>query len=391
MQVNILSAVRTPIGSFMGSLSSLSAPQLGAEVIKYLVNNTNIVKKEIDEVILGNVLTAGLGQNPARQATIYSGLDNSIPSMTINKVCGSGLKSIMLACQAIKAGDSSLIIAGGQESMSNTPYLLSKARTGYKMGNSELIDSMVFDGLTDIYSNIHMGKAAEKCVQKYKISRAEQDEFAIRSYKLAQKSQEMNYFKDEICPVEVIIGKTILIKTEDEEPQKVKFEKIPTLKSVFEENGTITAANASSINDGASAVIVASEGYTNSRGLKPIARIIAYSQSSLEPIMFTTAPIMSIQMVLDKAGMKVSDIDLFELNEAFACVPIAAIKELAIDIDKVNILGGAIALGHPIGASGARIITTLINALKIKNKSIGLASLCIGGGESVSMIIELLN
>ncbi len=391
MQTNIISAIRTPFGSFMGSLSSLSAPELGAETLKNLLNNPSIEKSDIDEVILGNVLSAGIGQNPARQATIYSGLESSTPAMTINKVCGSGMKSIMIASQAIKAGDAGLVIAGGMESMSNAPYLLTKARTGYKMGSGELVDSMVYDGLTDIYSKMHMGKAAELCVKKYNITRAEQDEFAVRSYKLAQKSQEMGYFKNEICPIEMINGKIKTVIDTDEEPLRVKYEKIPALKPVFEENGTITAANASSINDGASALLISSTQYTDGRGIKPIARIIAYEQSSIEPLMYASAPVVSIRRVIEKANMKFMDIDLFELNEAFACVPLAAIKEFSIDIDRVNILGGAIALGHPIGASGARIITTLINALRIKKKSIGLASLCIGGGESVSMIIEVLN
>jgi len=391
MQINIISSIRTPIGSFMGSLSALTAPLLGAEVIKNLVNNPNINKNEIDEVILGNVLCAGIGQNPARQALIYSGLPETIPAMTINKVCGSGLKSIMLACQAIKSEDSSLIIAGGQESMSNSPYLIPKARIGYKMGNAELIDSMVFDGLSDIYSGNHMGKVAELCVHKYRTTRAEQDEFAVRSYKLAIQAQEIGYFKNEICSIETIIGKVKTVVDTDEQVQKVKFEKIPALKPAFTENGTITAANASSINDGASALLIASDEYTKSRTIKPIAKIIAYNQTSIEPTFYTMAPAQSIKKVLKKAKMRISDIDLFELNEAFACVPIATIKEFSLDIDKVNIFGGAIALGHPIGASGARIITTLINALTIKSKSIGMASLCIGGGESVTMIIEMLN
>lgn len=390
MQINILSAKRTPIGSFMGSLSALTAPELGSEVIKAVIDDSKVNREDIDEVIMGNVLTAGIGQNPARQALIKSGLSDAIPAMTINKVCGSGLKAVMLASHAIKAGDSSLIIAGGQESMSNTPYILPKARTGYKMGNSEIIDSMVFDGLTDIYSKLHMGKAAELCVRKYSLSRAEQDEFAIRSYKLAQEAQATNIFKNEIIPITINNSKNTIIIDSDEEPSKVKFEKVPLLKPVFEENGTITAANASSINDGAAALVIASDEYTQSNNLKPIAKIIAYSQDSIEPIMYSTAPVKSIRSVLKKAGMNIKDIDLFELNEAFACVPLAAIREFEIDIEKVNIFGGAIALGHPIGASGARILTTLLNALEIKNKSIGLASLCIGGGESVSMIIERL-
>lgn len=390
MNTYILSAKRTPIGAFMGALSNFSASQLGAEAIKAAVKVSNIRKEDINEVIMGNVLTGGVGQAPARQAAIFADLPYSVECVTINKVCGSGLKSVMLAEQAIRCGDSDVIVAGGQESMSNAPYFLQKARSGYKMGNSELIDMMIFDGLWDIYSQSHMGLLAEKCAAEFNISRQEQDEFATTSYKRALEAQSKGYFDDEIVPIKASIGKELLAIEKDEEPGKVKFEKIPQLKPVFKQDGTITAANASSIDDGAAALVVASENYVRSNNLKPLAKIIAHASFSGAPGWFTTAPVSAIQKVLKKANLEINDIDLFEINEAFAVVPIYAMKSLNIPIEKINVNGGAVSLGHPIGASGARILTTLIYALRRNNKKLGLASLCIGGGEANAMIIEII-
>jgi acetyl-CoA C-acetyltransferase len=390
MNTVILSAVRTPIGAFMGSLSSFSAPQLGAKVVAEAVKRAGLKNEDINEVIMGNVLTGGVGQAPARQAAIYAGLPKSVECMTINKVCGSGLKSVMLADQAIKCGDADVIIAGGQESMSSAPYILFKARSGYRMGNGELVDLMIHDGLWDVYKQIHMGMAGELCSSEFKISREEQDEYAAMSYKRAQQAQANGWFKDEIVPV-TIEGKLGNINVdEDEEPAKVKFDKIATLKPVFKKDGVVTAANASSIDDGAAAVAVASEKKAIELGLKPIARIIAHVSHAQEPDWFTTAPAEAIKKVLAKASMSISDIDLFEVNEAFSVVPIVTKQLAGVDYDKMNIHGGAVALGHPIGASGARILTTLIYALKRTGGKYGIASLCIGGGEAVAMIIEMI-
>lgn len=386
----ILSAVRTPIGAFMGSLSELQAPQLGAIVIKEAVNKSGLNPEDIQEVIMGNVLSGGVGQAPARQASIYAGLPKSVECMTINKVCGSGLKAVMLADQSIRSGGSEVFVAGGQESMSNAPYLLPKARTGYKMGNGELIDSMVNDGLWDVYNNFHMGNAGELCAKEFNFSREAQDEYAVESYKRAIAAQESGAFADEIVPVVIQSKKGDIIVDKDEEPLKVKFDKIPTLRPAFNKEGTITAANASSIDDGAAALVVTSDEYAAKNNLKPIAKIIAHVSHAQEPEWFTTAPAEAIKKVLAKADMKVEDIDIFEINEAFAVVPMHSMMELNIPKEKVNIYGGAVSLGHPIGASGARILVTLINALKHKGGKYGIASLCIGGGEGNAMIIEML-
>ncbi len=390
MTAYILSAKRTPIGAFMGALSNSTAPQLGAEAIKVAIEQSAVRKEDINEVIMGNVLIGGVGQAPARQAAIFANLPYSVECMTINKVCGSGLKSVMLAEQAIRCGDADVIVAGGQESMSNAPYFLQKARSGYKMGNSELIDMMIYDGLWDIYSQSHMGLLAEKCAEEYNISRQEQDEYAILSYKRALEAQANDYFADEIIPIKASIGKELVTINKDEEPEKVKFDKIPQLKPVFKKDGTITAANASSIDDGAAALVVASETYVRSNNLKPLAKIIAHVSFSDAPEWFTTAPASAIKKAIKKANLDINDIDLFEINEAFAVVPLYAIKSLNIPIEKINISGGAVSLGHPIGASGARILTTLIYALRRNNKKLGIASLCIGGGEANAMIIEIV-
>jgi acetyl-CoA C-acetyltransferase len=386
----ILSAVRTPIGAFMGSLSSLPSPRLGAIVIAEAIKRAGIKNEDISEVIMGNVLTGGVGQAPARQAAIYAGLPDSVPCMTIDKVCGSGLKSIMLADQAIKCGDAEIVVSGGQESMSNAPYFLKNARTGYRMGNGELIDMMIHDGLWDVYNNFHMGNAGELCAAECNIPREEQDEFAILSYKRAQDAQNNGWFDEEIIPVTISDRKGDIIVDKDEEPAKVKFEKVPQLKPVFKKDGTVTAANASSIDDGAAAVIVTSEEKAAALGVKPIAKIIAHVSHAQKPEWFTTAPIEAIKKVCAKANMSINDIDLFEINEAFSVVPIIAKRELNLSYDKINIHGGAVALGHPIGESGTRITVTLIHALKRTGKKYGLATLCIGGGEAAAMIIELL-
>lgn len=387
-KVVIVLAKRTAIGSFNGVLSNFSATELGSFVIKSLLEETSINPQEIDEVIMGNVLTAGLGQAAARQAALFAGLPEKVECMTINKMCGSGLKAVMLAHQAILTGDAEVIIAGGQESMTNAPYLLKKARNGYRLGHSEIYDSMILDGLWDVYNNIHMGNCAEKCAKDFSMSREEVDNFAISSYKRAISAIENGKFRDEITPIKVQSkGKEQIIYT-DEEPSKVIFEKIPTLKPVFDKNGVVTAANASKINDGASALLVMSEEKAKELGLKPLVEIIAQSSAAKLPIDFTTAPADAISKVLNKAGLKVSDIDLFEINEAFAVVSLAVNKLLNLDIEKVNVNGGAIALGHPIGASGARILTTLIYEMKRRNSELGLASLCIGGGEASALIVR---
>ncbi|MGA2298027.1 MAG: thiolase family protein, partial [FCB group bacterium] len=369
---------------------SLSAPRLGAVVISEAVKRAGISNSDVNEVIMGNVLAAGIGQAPARQATIYAGLPVSVPCMTINKVCGSGLKAVMLADQSIKLGDSDFVVAGGMESMTNAPYMLLNARAGYRMGNGELIDSMIHDGLWDVYNNFHMGMAGELCATECNITREDQDEFAILSYKRAIESLEKGYYKDEVVPVVIEDRKGTITIDRDEEPEKVKFDKVPTLKPVFKKDGTVTAANASSIDDGASAVIVANPDKASSLGLKPLAKIIAYATFAQKPEWFTTAPAEAIKKALEKANMKAEDIDYFEINEAFASVPIFSSRALNIPYDKINVHGGAIALGHPIGASGARVLTTLIYALKQNKKKFGLASLCIGGGEAVALIIEMM-
>lgn len=386
----IVSAVRTPIGAFLGSLSNFTAPQLGSIVIREAVKRAGIEPNEVSEVIMGQVLQGGVGQAPARQAAIYAGLPVSVPCMTINKVCGSGLKAVMLADQAIRCKDASIVVAGGMESMSNAPYFVKKARTGFKMGNVELIDMMIHDGLWDVYNQIHMGNAGELCASECKISREEQDEYAIMSYKRALEAQEKGWFSEEIVPVVVEDKKGNIVIDKDEEPSKVNFEKIPQLKPVFKKDGTVTAANASTIDDGAAAVVVMDEEIANSKGIKPLARIVAHESHAQQPDWFTTAPAKAIKKVCDKAGLKVEDIDLFEINEAFAVVPIVTCRELNIPYDKVNIHGGAVSLGHPIGASGARVLTTLIYALKRTGKKFGLATLCIGGGEASALIIEML-
>ncbi len=385
----IVSACRTPIGAFGGVLSSLPAPRLGAIVVEEALKRAPLSKDLVDEVIMGNVLTAGVGQAPARQAALFAGLPVSVECLTVNKVCGSGLKSVMLAAQAVMLGDARVVVAGGMESMSNAPYLLEKARTGYKMGNATLVDSMIKDGLWDVYNDYHMGNAAELCARECSVPREAQDEFAIMSYKRAQAAQQKCLFSDEIVPVSVALkGGDPLVVKEDEEPKKAKFEKISSLKPAFQKEGTVTAANASKLNDGAAAVVVMSKDHAQTLGLKPLARIVAYGSSAKRPEWFTTAPADVIPKVLAKAGLRKEDIDFFEINEAFAVVNLAVNKQLGLELEKVNVNGGAVALGHPIGASGARILVTLLNVLKQRNARRGMAAICIGGGEAAAMIVE---
>jgi acetyl-CoA C-acetyltransferase len=390
-KVVITHALRTPIGSFNGSLSTLSAPQLGSIVIKALLEKSKINSDSIDEVIMGNVLAAGLGQASARQAALSAGLSDKTECLTINKMCGSGLKSIMLAHQAIQTGDAEVVIAGGQESMSNAPYILKNARSGYRLGHGEILDSMIVDGLWDVYNNIHMGNCAEACAKEMNFSRKELDDFAIMSYQRAITAQKEGKFDDEIVGVTIKSKSGDTIISKDDEPEKVNFEKISTLRPAFDKNGVVTAANASKINDGAAAVLVMSEEKAKEFGLKPIVEIVAQSSAAKAPIQFTTAPADAIQKVLSKASMNISDIDLFEINEAFAVVSLAVNKLTGLSTDIVNVNGGAIALGHPIGASGARIMTTLLHEMIKRNSSYGLASLCIGGGEASAVIVKKYN
>jgi len=387
-KVVIVSAKRTAIGSFNGVLSSFSSGQLGSFAIKAILEDSNIELNLVDEVIMGNVLMGGQGQAPARQAAIFAGLPNKTECMTINKMCGSGLKSVMLAQQAIALGNADIIIAGGQESMSNAPYLLNNARNGYRLGHGEIKDSIVLDGLWDPYNNIHMGSCAESCARDFSFTREALDNFAIQSYKRAIEANNSGRFREEIYPVKYSSRAGEIIIEKDEEPEKVKFEKIPTLKPVFEKNGVVTAANASSINDGAAALLVMSEEKAKALGLKPLVEIIAQSSAAKAPIEFTTAPADAINKVLNKAGMKITDIGLFEINEAFAVVSLAVNKLLGLSSENVNVNGGAVALGHPIGASGARILVTLIHEMKKRNLEYGLASLCIGGGEASALIVK---
>jgi acetyl-CoA C-acetyltransferase len=362
---------------------------LGSIVIKEAIARAGLSKDDVDEVIMGCVLSAGVGQAPARQAAIFSGLPPSVETLTINKVCGSGMKAVMLAAQAIALGDAEMIVAGGMESMSNAPYLLEKARTGYKLGNAQIIDSMIKDGLWDVYNNYHMGDAAELCARDCQVSREAQDDFSVESYKRALDAQKNNAFQQEIVPVSIDQkNAAALLVTEDEEPKRVKFEKISTLRPAFQKEGTVTAANASKLNDGAAAVVLMSGRAAESAGLAPLARIVAYGSSAKKPEWFTTAPADVIPKVLEKARLSLGDIDLFEINEAFAVVNLAVNKMLGLDMNKVNVHGGAVALGHPIGASGARILVTLLHAMKRRDVRRGLAAICIGGGEASGMIVE---
>jgi acetyl-CoA C-acetyltransferase len=380
---------RTAIGSFCGAFENTPAPALGSAVVKAALARAGIQPRDVDEVIFGNVVGAGLGQNVARQVSIGAGLGADVGATTVSKVCGSGLKAIMFAAQAIQCGDASVVVAGGTENMSRAPYLLEKARSGYRMGNGELVDSMIRDGLWDVYNNVHMGMCGDRCAEKYGFTRQQQDDFAVASFQRATKAAKEKKFADEIEPVQVKAGREILMVTEDENVKKFNEEKLRKLRPAFGEKGTITAGNASSINDGAAALVVVSGEKVKSLGLKPQAKILGYASFSREPEWFTLAPIGAISKLLKNLSLQVGDVDLFEINEAFALVPMAAMKELGIPHEKVNVHGGAVALGHPIGASGARTLVTLLNAMKQSGARIGVDVLCIGGGEAVAMAVEL--
>jgi acetyl-CoA C-acetyltransferase len=386
--VVIVSAVRTPVGAFQGALSSLTAPKLGSLVIAEAVKRAGIAPADVSEVVFGEVLTGGVGQAPARQAALGAGLPNSVPCTTVNKVCGSGLKAVMLARQAIACGDAEIVVAGGMESMSNAPYLLPTARGGMRMGNATAVDSMIHDGLWDPYGNAHMGNFGDLCAKENDFSREAQDAFAIASFERAQAAQKAGWFASEIVGVEVKDGKATKIVDTDEGPTKFNKEKMPQLKPAFGKDGTVTAANAASINDGAAALVLMSADEAKKRGLTVLATIVADGQHAREPAQFTTAPAGSITKALKKANLAVSDVDLFEINQAFAVVSMVTMKELGISHDKTNVVGGAVSIGHPIGASGARILTTLIHQLHRTNGKVGVASLCIGGGEAVSVVIK---
>jgi len=389
-EVVIVAATRTPIGSFGGSLSTFSATQLGSVIIKSAIEKSGLKPGQIQEVYLGNVLSANIGQAPATQAAIFAGLPY-LPATTVNKVCASGMKAIMLAAQSIASGENDIVLAGGMESMSNVPYYLDKARNGYRLGNGQIIDGLVKDGLWDVYNDYHMGSAAELCAMDCNISREEQDAYAIESYKRAQKAQSEGKFNNEITPVEIKDKKgDIRLFTDDEEPAAVKFDKIPSLKPVFKKDGSVTAANASTLNDGAAVVILMSKQKAEELGIKPLAKIVAYADAQQAPEWFTTAPSKAIPLALHRANLSVGDIDYFEINEAFSVVAIANNQLLKLDPDKVNVNGGAVALGHPLGASGARIIVTLLNVLKQNNGKYGVAGICNGGGGASAIVIENL-
>jgi acetyl-CoA C-acetyltransferase len=383
-------AKRTAIGKFSGGFATTTAPQLTATLIKDALTATKIDGSIVDEIIMGNVLTAGVGQAPARQAAIYGGLPNSVCATTIGRVCGSGLKAVMLADQAIRLGDADIVMAGGQENMTLAPHLLQNSRAGYRFGSFQAVDSMQHDGLWDPYNDVAMGVCGETCAREYKFTRQQQDDYAVESYKRARNATENGHFKNEIVPVEVKSRKSTVVVDSDEEPFASDLERLIKLRPAFDKEGTITAGNASSINDGSALVIVTSEESAQKHGLTPVARIVAQASHAQDPMWFTTAPVGAMQKLLNKASWGVDEVDLFEINEAFAVVPMAAMRDLKIDREKVNIHGGAVSLGHPIGCSGARILVTLLNALQAQNQKRGVASLCIGGGEASAMAIEML-
>jgi acetyl-CoA C-acetyltransferase len=387
--VFIVSAARTPIGAFQGALSSLKAPELGATAIKGALARAKVKAEDVGEVFMGNVLSAGIGQAPARQASIFAGIPNTVPTTTVGKVCGSGLQAVLFGAKTIALGDAEIVVAGGMESMSNVPYYLQGARTGYRMGNQTAVDGMIFDGLWDPYKNVHMGNCGDACAAEYKYSREAQDDFAKESFRRALSAQKEGLFSAEIEPVSVPQrkGDALVIK-DDEGPSKGDPSKFSTLKPAFSKDGTITAANASSINDGASALVLASEAAVKKHGLSPLARIVGYSGAAQEPEKFTTAPAKAMQTLAERTGVKLDDVDLFEINEAFAVVAMVCGDLCKIDRSKINVRGGAVALGHPIGASGARIVTTMLHAMKDQNKKRGVASICIGGGEALAVLIE---
>jgi acetyl-CoA C-acetyltransferase len=386
MSVYILGGSRTPQGSFLGSLSSVSAPKLGAIAIEGALEKANIKKDNIDEVFMGNVIQAGVGQAPARQAAIFAGLSKATPCTTINKVCGSGMQSVILGAKSILTDDAEIVVAGGMENMSLAPHLLPNSRNGFKFGATEMKDAMAWDGLWDVYSDRPMGNCAEECTKKYDLTREAQDNFSINSFERAQAAQADGIFASEITPVTISSRRGDTVVKEDEGPGKVKFDKIATLRPAFEKGGTITAANASTINDGACALVLGGEKYKDQAKFK----ILGWASHAQEPTWFTTAPVEAVKKNLEKLNLKTDDIDLWEINEAFAAVTMVAMKELQLDSEKVNIFGGGVSLGHPIGTSGARIILTLTNAMERKNAKLGCAAICIGGGEALSLVIERL-
>jgi acetyl-CoA C-acetyltransferase len=385
--VYIAGFARTPIGSLGGVLSSVAAPQLGATAIKEALNRANVKPEQIEEMFMGNVVSAGIGQAPAQQASIFAGIPTNVPCTTVNKVCASGMKSIMLGAQSILNGDNSIVVAGGMESMSNIPYYLDKARNGYRLGNGNIIDGILKDGLWDPYKDYHMGNAGELCSTTYHITREDQDAFAKESYTRAANAWKNCYFSKEVVPV-TIAGKTPVTVSEDEEYRKANFEKMATLKPAFTKDGTITAANASKINDGAAAVVLVSEEKLKELGLKPLMRVVSFADASQAPEWFTTTPIKAMNSALKKAGLKINDIDFAEVNEAFSCVAIINAKEMGIPMEKLNVWGGAVALGHPIGCSGARITVTLSNILQTNKAKYGMAGICNGGGGASAIILE---
>ena len=388
-QAVIVSAVRTPMGSFNGVFGSVPATKLGSLAIAEALERIHVPKECVEDVYMGCVLSAGLGQAPARQASIGAGIPHSVGATTVNKVCGSSLKTLILAAQAIALGDASIVVAGGMENMTRAPYLLEHARQGYRLGHAELVDSLVKDGLWDVYNNFHMGHGGELCAATYRFTRRELDDFALDSYRRAQEAMATGAFKREIVPVDVPQRKGApLTITEDEEPNRVNLSKLRELKPVFQEDGVLTVGNSPSCNDGAAVVVVMAEEEARSRGLTPMARIVGYAGAALAPEWFTLAPVEAIKLVLKKTGLAMGDIDLFEINEAFSAVSLAINRELGLDPKRVNVNGGAVALGHPIGATGARILTTLLYALEARGARRGLASLCIGGGEAIAVVVE---
>ncbi len=390
IDIVILSATRTPIGAFQGALASVPASRLGAAAIRGAVAQAGVNPHDITDCLMGNVLQAGQGQAPARQAALYAGLPTSVRCVTVHKVCGSGMQTVMGVSHFLSGGLGSIAVAGGMENMSLAPYLLPKARDGYRLGHQQVIDSLITDGLWDPYNNLHMGNCAEQCAAKYHFSREQQDAYAIESFQRANAAQKAGLLAAEITPVEITDAKGNVTKVEhDEGPAKVKYDKIPSLKPSFQKDGTITPANASSINDGAAALVLSTADTALQRGLRPLARIVAFGSHAQDPVWFTTAPVQAAQSALKAAGWSVADVDLWEVNEAFAVVPMAFMQELGVPRDKLNVRGGAIALGHPIGASGARILVTLLAALKERGKKRGVAAICIGGGEGLAVCLEL--
>jgi acetyl-CoA C-acetyltransferase len=389
-QAVILSAVRTPIGKFQGGLASLSAPQLGAKVAAEAVRRAGVDPKSVDEIIMGNVVQAGLGQNPARQAGLGAGFDVRVAAMTINKVCGSGLKAVALAAQSVILGEAEIVVAGGMESMSNCPYLLPGARTGYRIGNAEIIDSMVHDGLWDVYNDFHMGITAEIVAEKYGITRQEQDQFALQSHQRAVNARKSCFIESQILPIEILQkkGDPVVVKYDESPREDASLEALSKLRPAFKKDGTVTAGNAPGTNDGAAALVVTSERTASRLGKTPMARIVAQAVSGVDPKWIMMAPVYAVEKILEKTGWDRRDVDLYELNEAFAAAAIAVTRELSLDMSKVNVNGGAVAFGHPIGASGARILTTLLYEMQRRNVHRGIAALCLGGGNAVALAVE---